>query len=564
MLVNDTINANTAATSGGGGGGVLVATASRLLVLDTIIFGNTGGLFPNVWTVPGVSVTDQGGNLVGLGVFQGNFGFGPGTLTSDPKLGPLQNNGGPLAGAPGAQQAVLTEALSSGSVAVNAGVGGGPGSDERGETRDGRPDIGAYELGGVPPTVSIGTLHPSVQTRAVASITITFSERVLGLNLADLQLLCGGVNLLSAAQTLTSSDGITWVLGNLAGLTDPTHRLAAFRLVLSPTGITDAAGHPLAAGATLSFTEADPVLASGLSGQTLTVTGTSGNDTFSFTAGKVEQVSLNGVSYTIDSSVVTAIAFVGNGGHDSVTLSAGSGATATLTPTGGELQGTGYTVSVSGVSTIVALGGAGDIAYLYGSAGNDTCSATPTLAFLAGTGFTEQASGFAVTAAISMGGHDTAYLYDSPGNDTFVANPSYAALTGTGFDNQVFGFAVVDGIASAGGNDTAFLYGSAGHDTFSGTPAASYFVGSGFQLQATGFRTVNAISNSATATAYLYDGPGDDTFVGTGTIAQLSGPGYTLNLQNFADVVALAVNGGSNRKYVNAIDYVFTALGNWM
>jgi hypothetical protein len=136
-------------------------------------------------------------------------------------------------------------------------------------------------------------------------------------------------------------------------------------------------------------------------------------------------------------------------------------------------------------------------------------------------------------------------------------------MTGPGFNNQANGFAAVAGIASPGLNDTAVLYGSGGKDTFSGTPTSTLFAGTGFQLQALGFRTVNVIGNGDTG--YLYDGPGANTFVGTGTIAQLSGANYTLNLQNFADVVALAVNGSSDRKVLlSPLDYAFTAIGNWM
>ena len=70
----------------------------------------------------------------------------------------------------------------------------------------------------------------------------------------------GGSNLLTASQTLTTSDHITWVLGNLAGLTDPTHRLVTFTLSLSAAGVTDAAGNALAGGASTSFVVLDPAL----------------------------------------------------------------------------------------------------------------------------------------------------------------------------------------------------------------------------------------------------------------------------------------------------------------
>src|SRR5262249_52401800 len=77
--------------------------------------------------------------------------FGAGTLTSNPLLGLLQNNGGQFAGAFSDQQIVQTELLMPGSPAIGAGVAGGgtPKTDERGFPRPsgGRtnPSIGAYE-----------------------------------------------------------------------------------------------------------------------------------------------------------------------------------------------------------------------------------------------------------------------------------------------------------------------------------------------------------------------------------------------------------------------------------
>jgi hypothetical protein len=72
------------------------------------------------------------------------------------------------------------------------------------------------------PTADVVDVTPDPRTTAVATITIRFSERVTGFDLGDLSLTRNGgaTNLLTAAQTLTSTDnGLTWTLGNLAGLT---------------------------------------------------------------------------------------------------------------------------------------------------------------------------------------------------------------------------------------------------------------------------------------------------------------------------------------------------------
>jgi hypothetical protein len=105
------------------------------------------------------------------------------------------------------------------------------------------------------PTADITDVTPDPRGTPVDSINIVFSEPVTGLDLADLSLVArknGGnpVNLLTAAQTLTTADNITWTLGNLSGLTGPLG--GGYLLSLRPgaaSGIRDAAGNLLAAGA---------------------------------------------------------------------------------------------------------------------------------------------------------------------------------------------------------------------------------------------------------------------------------------------------------------------------
>ena len=70
------------------------------------------------------------------------------------------------------------------------------------------------------PTADILDVTPDPRNTAVDSITLVFSEPVTGLDRADLRLTRdGGGNLLTAAQTLTTADNVTWTLVNLAGLT---------------------------------------------------------------------------------------------------------------------------------------------------------------------------------------------------------------------------------------------------------------------------------------------------------------------------------------------------------
>jgi hypothetical protein len=58
------------------------------------------------------------------------------------------------------------------------------------------------------------------QTASISTLTISFSKPVTGFDLADLTLTCdGGSNLLTTAQTLTTTDNLIWTLGNLSPLT---------------------------------------------------------------------------------------------------------------------------------------------------------------------------------------------------------------------------------------------------------------------------------------------------------------------------------------------------------
>ena len=146
-LQNDTINQNTA---GGSGGGIFAPIDSMLTFQNTIISGNTAGKNGNDVEDENLQlVTDGGGNLIGD--LKGSFGFLSGTKTGvNPLLGPLENNGGSIAGLLGNGQVVQTEALLLGSPAIGAGVvGTSPALDARGFARiaGGRalPSIGAYE-----------------------------------------------------------------------------------------------------------------------------------------------------------------------------------------------------------------------------------------------------------------------------------------------------------------------------------------------------------------------------------------------------------------------------------
>jgi PKD repeat protein len=179
-LSNCTISGNVAGTytgDGDGSGGGIYNGSANLTISNCTLSGNealvAGG---NIYLYGGVATVFQIGNTIlkagasGENIFNqgggtiisqgynlssdngGGFLTGPGDqINVDPMLGPLQDNGGPT----------FTHKLLTGSPAINAGNPNftpppfydqrGPGFDR---VRDGRVDIGAFEVQSRPPVAS--------------------------------------------------------------------------------------------------------------------------------------------------------------------------------------------------------------------------------------------------------------------------------------------------------------------------------------------------------------------------------------------------------------------------
>ncbi|HWG42525.1 MAG TPA: right-handed parallel beta-helix repeat-containing protein [Gemmataceae bacterium] len=174
-LVNDTINGNTA---GSNGGGISDEASGTYRFQNTIVAGNTAAVFavggqgPDVFVNSALNITDNGGNFIGN--LSGSSGFGPGTRTGNPLLGPLADNGGRLAGANGDQQVVQTEALLQNSPAIGKGVANGaPNTDERGFPRLPPPDIGASQFQNAALQVTVTPAAPGVFVNGNDSFTVT-------------------------------------------------------------------------------------------------------------------------------------------------------------------------------------------------------------------------------------------------------------------------------------------------------------------------------------------------------------------------------------------------------
>jgi hypothetical protein len=154
-------------------------------------------------------------------------------------------------------------------------------------------------------------------------------------------------------------------------------------------------------------------------GDTVRVSGTSGEDIFEFRAGATHRISINGASYTFNSSAIQEITFAAKGGQDSATL-IGSGAddTAWLWAGSATLYGSGYQVSATSVADVSIDGGTGfDSAFLYDSAGNDLLTVKVGETRFSGATFDNVALNFEQVQAYSFGGSDQAELYESNGSN---------------------------------------------------------------------------------------------------------------------------------------------------
>ena len=285
----------------------------------------------------------------------------------------------------------------------------------------------------------------------------------------------------------------------------------------------------------------------GRDGQTVSVSGTEGDDQFDFSAGATHHIVINGVSYDFSADQISDLYFDGLAGSDSATLNGTmTNDTAELRVGSADLRGSGYRASAVNVENLTVVGGGGqDSVSFHDSAGDDTFRAMPDETRLTGRGFSLAASGFAtVHAYASSGGFDVAQLFGSPGSDTLVATPTFAKLFGSGYFSRAKFFEAVHAYAGPGGNDSARLYGSSGNDVFAATPVYGKLSGEGYLNRAKFFGQVTAWAGAGGVDrALLYDSDGNDTFVGSPHGALLKGSRFENDARRFDTVYAFAGKG---------------------
>ncbi|WP_442485414.1 S8 family peptidase [Aeoliella sp. SH292] len=327
-----------------------------------------------------------------------------------------------------------------------------------------------------------------------------------------------------------------------------------------------------------------------LVGSTLTVTGTGGNNAFTFHAGDTHRLSVNGVEYAFDAKLVNQFIIDAGAGNDTVEFHGTlANEQATLRQNEARVVASDYHFQAIGAETVRITGGGGlDQVAFYGSSANEQYVGHANRAMFSGTtvrfdvldyasylvqsgggldkatfydtagdewyigrankvqfsgaGFHHEAVNFSSTLAYSTGGNDSATLHGSQADDVYVAWADRAFMTGAGYHNDTRGFARTLAYAS-GGNDQVTFYDTAGDDTFAAWSDRAILAGEGYYHDARGFARARAYGTTGVDVAMFYDTTGDDGYLGRGNQGTMSGAGYRNDAFNFDSFTATASQG---------------------
>lgn len=284
------------------------------------------------------------------------------------------------------------------------------------------------------------------------------------------------------------------------------------------------------------------------------VHGTEGDDHLEVRVAASIGITINGVSYEIDSGSLSRLDFAGGAGSDYVVFHGGPGdESVDLGPDFARYVGPEFSVTAGQIESARAVSGGGtDSARLYGDrTGDGLFEATPAYAEFSGSGFFLRVEDFRyVNAYATPGGNEVALLYDDPdGYDILVSRPTVSALYSGHYSNRVSNFGEVRAFATRASGDVARFYDSAGDDRFEATPQwATLTDGAGSSRRAESFRYVYAYATEGgNDVARLHDDPGGaDTFVATPGYDLLEGSEFLSRVFGFDEVHAMATEGGGD------------------
>lgn len=269
-----TVAANTVTGGTGGTDGQAMGGAVYNLAFDTggpqsATTTMTNSILSN--SVGGVDLANNGGNqaivlLNGPSLVMSRGGntptTGEPTVTADPDLGPLQNNGGPT----------QTMAITTSSPASNAGAPvEGIVTDQRGEPRPNMPALGAFQPPAPPapppPETDLSLTKEANQAAAIFGTPVTYTlivhnngpDETTGAEATDV--LPAGLTFVSATPSQGSFDAGSgrWTIGTLAN---------GATAVLHITGLVAKIG-PITNTAAVASSEFDPDLSNNISSVTI-------------------------------------------------------------------------------------------------------------------------------------------------------------------------------------------------------------------------------------------------------------------------------------------------------
>ena len=312
-----------------------------------------------------------------------------------------------------------------------------------------------------------------------------------------------------------------------------------------------------------------------------TITGGSGDDTYTVSIDANNNIVVNGTTYSPWVKIYAAggsntVSLTGKAGEEvgefTPRVSAYSSSTPFLT---GEWLGPNdnYKIEIYDTNTIYAYGQTTeDSVTITGTSGDDTVVSKPYAdwSYLLGSGYYMRAKYIEeVVITAGSGGTDTASMRDGTGDDTFHFNETNAGegrMDAAPYNVTCMNFPAIDVIHQSTGADTAYLHDSSADETFTvsadrdanGTNIVhGTFVGNGRTVTLSQFRSLYAYgTRGGSDTAYMYDSPSDDTFtnrpndydgLGYANLVNTTGTNdYYFGAKGFEAVFAYASNGGSD------------------
>lgn len=203
-----------------------------------------------------------------------------------------------------------------------------------------------------------------------------------------------------------------------------------------------------------------------------------------------------------------------------------------------------------------------DFAILYDTAGDDLFQAYPDRAIMSTGGYINRALNFDRADGFASSGNDTAVFFDSAGDDLLETFATRAEMSGAGYWNRALYFDLTQSY-SAAGNDTAKLYGSTGDDFYDVWIDRAEIHGTGFRHEAIGFGYTVAYGRGGYDLANFYDSAGDDlVHVRSWGSDIFYGP-IRYAFTDFDELIATSQNGGNDVADFQAVDYLFSLIGNW-